>query len=135
MLYETTGKVKIEGGKFYRQCKYVGPLYGENGPVEFDYIEWFEDEDETRMYNAPLRGRLTVPESLSSWEVEMLDEAGFAPNILPASVVVARDNDGSVLYRMANRTNQNEYAIYRNGVLHTLLDARAAWLQWNEGVA
>ena len=135
MLYETTGEVKIEGGKFYRQCKYVGPLYGEDYINKYKPIEWFEDEDETRMYNAPLRGRLEAPESLSSWEVDMLDEAGFAPNILPASVVVARDNDGSVLYRMANRTNQNEYAIYRDGVLHTLLDARAAWLQWNKGVA
>lgn len=135
MLYEATGKVKIEGGKFYRQCKYVGPLYGEDYINKYKPIEWFEDEDETCLMNAPLCGRLEAPESLSSWEVEMLDEAGFAPNILPASVVVARDNDGSVLYRMANRTNQNEYAIYRNGVLHTLLDARAAWLQWNEGVA
>lgn len=133
--YEATGKTKVEGGKFYRQGRLAGPFpaFGDNGLEPF---KWFEDEDETRMYNAPLRGRLEAPESLSVWEVKMLDEAGFAPKILPASVVVARDNDGSVLYRMANRTNQNEYAIYRDGVLHTLLDARAAWLQWNgEGAA
>ena len=87
MLYEATGKVKIEGGKFYRQCKYFGQLYGE------DYIN-----------------KYILPSSTETW-VNGYSQI-YTVNGKKLFLIKVTTKDGTKAFRGSISENGDKYTIF-----------------------